>query len=65
MAPVQERLIEAYMKFLDTVLALEASAQAGPAGGGEELAAQAGRGPGAAKRVLVSVHGIGKHGEGF
>jgi endonuclease YncB( thermonuclease family) len=31
MAPVQERLIEAYMKLLDTVLALEASAQAGPA----------------------------------
>ncbi len=65
MAPIQERLIEAYMKLLDTVLALEASAQAGPAGGGEELAAEAGRGPGAAKRVLVSVHGIGKHGEGF
>jgi hypothetical protein len=53
------------MKLLDTVLALEASAQAGPAGGGEELAVDAGRGQGPAKRVLVSVHGIGKHGEGF
>jgi len=65
LAPVQERLIEAYMKLLDTVLALEASAKAGPAGGAGELAAEAGRGPGPAKRVLVSVHGIGKHGEGF
>jgi hypothetical protein len=65
MAPVQERLIEAYMKLLDTVMALEASAQAGLAGGAEELVAEAGRGPGAVKRVLVNVHGIGKHGEGF
>ena len=65
MAPVQERLIEAYMKLLDTVVALEAGAQAGPAVGAELLAAEAGRGPGTAKRVLVNVHGIGKHGEGF
>ena len=65
MAPVQERLIEAYMKLLDTVMALEASAQAGPAGGTEALLGQEGRGPGAAKRVLVSVHGIGKHQPGF
>jgi hypothetical protein len=61
MAPVQERLIEAYMKLLDTVLALEASAQAGPAGEPGELVAAPERGPVAAKRVLVSVHGIGKH----
>jgi len=65
LAPVQERLIEAYMKLLDTVMALEASAQAGPAGGTEALLGQEGRGPGAAKRVLVSVHGIGKHQPGF
>jgi hypothetical protein len=65
LAPVQERLIEAYMKLLDTVIALEASAQAGSAGGSEVLAAEAGRGPGGAGRVLVSVHGIGKHQQGF
>ena len=65
LAPVQERLIEAYMKLLDTVMALEASAQAGPAGGTEALLGQAGRGPDAAKRVLVNVHGIGKHQPGF
>jgi hypothetical protein len=65
MAPVQERLIEAYMKLLDTVMALEASAQAAPAEGFEGLASETGRGPGAVKRVLVSVHGIGKHKEEF
>lgn len=68
MAPVQERLIEAYMKLLDTVMALEANAQAGPAEGNEGPEGQvsdAGRGPGPAKRVLVSVHGIGKHQAGF
>ena len=64
-APVQERLIEAYMKLLDTVLALEASAQAGPDEAAGELVAAPDRGPGAAKRVLVSVHGIGKHRPGF
>lgn len=65
MAPVQERLIEAYMKLLDTIMALEASAQAGLAGGDEGLGDEAGRGSGPAKRVLVSVHGIGKHQPGF
>ena len=65
MAPVQERLIEAYMKLLDTVMALEAGAQSAPASIPGPLAGAGGRGPVQPKRVLVSVHGIGKHQPGF